>query len=320
MQEVFSRKPKSGEPWDVIIIGSGPSALTAAIYTTRGAASTLIIAGETWGGQLMLTTTVDNFPGFPQGIEGPELMTLMRTQATRFGGEWLEKNATAVDFLQRPFKVIVGDTQYLARSVIVATGAETKWLGIPGEVRLRGRGISSCAPCDAPFFKGKTVAVVGGGDSAMEEALVLSKYASKVYLIHRRDTFRASQAMQAKVKSIKKIEIIWDTEVLEAMGEHTLEKLKLQTKGKPVWELALSGLFVAIGHDPATRPFAGQLNLDMKGYITPKPQNHAKSATGVEGIFVAGDVHDYYYKQAITAAAFGCMAAMDALHYLDQIR
>ncbi len=318
MQEVFSPKPKSGDPWDVIIIGSGPSAMTAAIYTTRGAASTLIIAGENWGGQLMLTTTVDNFPGFPKGIEGPDLMTLMRAQAVRFGGEFLERNATAVDFSHKPLKVMVGDEQYLAQSVIVATGAETKWLGIPGESRLRGRGISSCAPCDAPFFKDKIVAVVGGGDSAMEEALVLSKYASKIYLIHRRDAFRASQAMQKKVKNNKKIEIVWDTEVLEAIGEQSLEKLKLRTKNKPEWELAVSGLFVAIGHDPATKPFVNQLTLDAKGYVTPKPQNYAKSATGVEGVFVAGDVHDYRYKQAITAAAFGCMAAMDALHFLDK--
>jgi len=346
MKEVFSEKPKAGEPWDVIIIGSGPSALTAAIYTTRGAASTLIIGGDSWGGQLMLTTTVDNFPGFPKGIQGPDLMSEMRAQATRFGGEFLEKNVTSVDFSQKPLKVATNDTEYLARSVIVATGAETKWLNIPGEDKLRGRGISSCAPCDAPFFKDKVVAVVGGGDSAMEEALVLTKYATKVFLIHRRAELRASHAMQEKVKNHGSIEIIWDTEVMEAMGEQALEKLKLKTNANSqmglrlksegvssfggnvtetageliLWELPVGGMFVAIGHSPATKIFAGQINLNPKGYVEPKPgeTGYPKSSTGVEGVFVAGDVHDYHYKQAITAAAFGCMAGMDALNYLDK--
>jgi len=346
MKEIFSQKPKPGEPWDVIIIGSGPSALTAAIYTTRGAASTLIIGGDAWGGQLMLTTTVDNFPGFPKGVQGPELMARIKAQAERFGAEFIDKNATSVDFLQNPLKVAVGDTEYLSKSVIIATGAETKWLGVPGEDKLRGRGISSCAPCDAPFFKDKKVAVVGGGDSAMEEALVLTKYATKVYLIHRRNELRASHAMQEKVKNCKKIEIIWDTEVVEAVGQQALEKLKLKTKAESqqgnilnadgakkysgnvlestqehlLWELPVNGMFVAIGHIPSTKIFAGQVDLDPKGYVSPKPGEggYPKSSTNKKGVFVAGDVHDYYYKQAITAAAFGCMAAMEVLNFLDK--
>lgn len=347
MQEVFTQKPSPGEPWDVIIIGSGPSALTAAIYTTRGAASTLIVGGDSWGGQLMLTTTVDNFPGFPEGIQGPELMERIRAQAERFGAEFIERNATSVDFSQIPLKVRVDAEEYLSKSVIIATGAETKWLGVPGEDKLRGRGISSCAPCDAPFFKDKIVAVVGGGDSAMEEALVLTKYAIKVYLLHRRSELRASQAMQEKVKNNEKIEIIWDSEVVEAIGREALEKLKLKTKadsqqGKILaaegakkyhgnvlmeteedllfWELPVDGMFVAIGHSPSTKIFAGQVDLDPKGYIHPKAGEggYPKSSTNKKGVFVAGDVHDYYYKQAITAAAFGCMAAMEVLDYLDK--
>src|SRR3989304_5384667 len=214
----FASKPREGDPWEVAIIGSGPASFTAAIYTTRGAASTLMLGGEKWGGQLMLTTTVDNYPGFPEGVQGPDLMSAMRKQAQRFGAEVVEKNVTAVDFAGKPFKLTAGGKEYLATSIIIATGAETNWLGIPGEDRLRGRGVSSCAPCDAPFFKNKNVAVIGGGDSAMEEALVLTKYATKVTIIHRRGEFRASKAMQTKVFDLEhegKIKVIWDTEVTE---------------------------------------------------------------------------------------------------------
>ena len=301
--------------WDVLIIGSGPASLTCAIYTTRGAASTLVLAGEVWGGQLMLTTKIDNFPGFPDGIEGPDLMANMRKQAERFGSTILNKSVTNVDFTKTPFEVFVGEEKYLAKTVVVATGAQTTWLGVPGERELIGRGVSTCAPCDAPFFKGKVVAVVGGGDTAMEEVSVLTKYASKVYLIHRRDTFRASFAMQEKIKSNPNIEIIWTTEVTKVNGDGRVESLSLKNnKTNEVSELKVDGLFVAIGHKPNSDLFRGQVETDEKGFI--KVQEGSR--TNLQGVFVAGDVHDYRYKQAITAAGFGCMAALDTLKYLAE--
>src|SRR3972149_6146410 len=264
----FAKKPEGDEPWDVAIIGSGPAALTSAIYTTRGAASTIILGGEIWGGQLMLTTTVDNFPGFPDGVEGPDLMRLMREQAERFGAEFIQKNVESVDFNKNPRELIAGGTKYSSRTVIIATGASDKWLGVPGEKELIGRGVSTCAPCDAPFFKGKKVAVVGGGDSAMTEALVLTKYATDVIIIHRRDQFRASAAMQQKVFANSKIKVLWNTEVTQVVGQSKVEKL---------------------------------LTKNNK-----------------DGVFVAGEVHDQHYKQAVTTAGFGCMAGMDALRHLDK--
>jgi len=336
----FAPKPKEGEPWDVVIIGSGPAGLTTAIYTTRGAASTLIIGGDKWGGQLMLTTEVDNYPGFSQGIQGPELMQEMRKQAERFSAEFVEKNAKEVDFSKRPFEVATGDAKYFAKSIIIATGTETRWLGVPGENKLRGRGVSSCAPCDAPFYKDKNVVVIGGGDAAMEEALVLTKYAKSVTLVHRRDEFRASRAMQKKVFSNQKINTIWDTQVQEIKGEQKIEKVLFKTKlnseqekalkegkvnvlqvnqieekeGFLHWETLIEGLFVAIGHVPSTEIFEGKIELDEKGYIKVKE----RSKTSLDGVFVSGDVHDINYKQAVTAAGFGCMAAIDALKYLDK--
>ncbi len=312
------QKPDQGQPWDVAIIGGGPAALTAAIYTTRGNASTLIFAGDAWGGQLMLTSTVDNFPGFPEGIEGPELMDKMRKQAERFGAELLTEQAERLLLDKQPFTIHSGDKTYEARSIIFATGAETKWLGIPGEDRLRGRGVSSCAPCDAPFFKDKVVAVVGGGDSAMEEALVISKYAREVILLHRRNEFKASAAMQEKVKANKKIRIEWNTEVLEVLGESKLEKAKLKTIDKGEWELALDGVFVAIGHTPSTTLVRDAITLDEVGFIKPTPTDHTQMSTNIPGVFVAGDVHDHHYKQAITAAGFGAMAALETLSFLDK--
>lgn len=313
----LTQKPQKGEPWDVVIIGSGPAGFTAAIYATRGAVSTLILGGEAWGGQLMLTTDVDNYPGFPKGIQGPDLMAKMRKQAERFGAEFREKKVEAVDFKQKPFKLTAGGQEYLGKTVLIASGAETKWLGIPGEDKLRGRGISSCAPCDAAFFKGKKVAVIGGGDAAMEEALVLTKYTDSVTIIHRKDEFRASAAMQKKVFDNKKIKVIWDTVVEEFIGSEKLEKLKLKnTKTGKISELAANGVFVAIGHRPSTGIFKGQIELDEKGYIV--VNDHTK--TNIAGVFVAGDVHDYSYRQAITAAGFGCMAAMEALKYLDELK
>ena len=301
--------------WDVLVIGSGPASLTCAIYTTRGAASTLVLAGENWGGQLMLTTKVDNFPGFPDGTPGPLLMNNMRQQAERFGAEIINKSVTNVDFTKTPFEIFVGEEKYLARSVAIATGAQTTWLGVPGEKDLIGRGVSTCASCDAPFFKNKIVAVVGGGDTAMEEANVLTKYASKVFLIHRRDTLRASAAMQAKVRKNPNTEIIWNTEVTKINGKDKVEGLSLRNnKTNETSELAVDGLFVAIGHKPESEIFKGIIETDERGFI--KIQEGSK--TNVPGVFVAGDVHDYRYKQAITAAGFGCQAAMDALKYLEE--
>ena len=315
MEEALVEKPKQGEPWDVAIIGSGPASLTAAVYTTRGAASTLILGGEKWGGQLMLTTEVDNYPGFPQGIQGPELMQNMRKQAERFGTEFIEKNVEIVDFSNSPFKLTAGGQKYLAKTVIIATGAETNWLGIPGEDKFLGRGISSCAPCDAPFFKNKKVVVIGGGDSAMEEVLVLAKYATSITIVHRRNEFRASKAMQEKVLSNPKIKVLWDTEVVEFKGNQQLGKVVLKNnKTSKTSELVVDGAFVAIGHSPSTQKFKGSIELDEKGYIVVR--DHIK--TNIPGVFVAGDVHDYHYRQAITAAGFGCMAGMDTLKYLDK--
>lgn len=304
--------------FDTAIIGSGPAGLTAGIYTTRGAASTVLFAGENWGGQLMLTSLVENYPGFPEGIMGPDLMAAMRKQAENLGTKIINQNVTAFNFTKSPFELTTGDgTKYLAKSVIVATGAETKWLGVPGEKELIGRGISSCAPCDAPFFKGKNVAVIGGGDSAMEEALVLSKFANKVTVIHRRKEFKASEIMQQKVKADPKISIIWNKQVIEALGTNKLEKIILEdieTKAKE--EFILDGMFVAIGHIPACIQFDGILDLNEKGYLKRIPKDGFITSTSKDGVFTAGDVHDEHYKQAITAAGFGCMAALDVLKYL----
>ena len=299
--------------WDVAIIGSGPAGLTAGIYAVRGAASTVILGGEIWGGQLMLTSLVDNFPGFSDGIMGPSLMENMKKQALRFGAEFIPKNVTEVDFNKTPFKLTTSDSDFFAKTVIIATGAETKWLGVPREKELIGRGISSCAPCDAPFFKEKDVLVVGGGDSAMEEALVLTKFASKVTIIHRRSEFKASKAMQEKVFTNKKISVIWNTEILEVIGSTKFEGLKVKNiTSNEVSEIKADGMFVAIGHTPSSEIFKGKLELDEKGYI----KVHSGTKTNIPGVFVLGDVHDFTYKQAVTAAGFGCMAGMDTLKYL----
>jgi thioredoxin reductase (NADPH) len=318
----FSKKPNAGEPWDVVVVGSGPAGLTAGIYTTRGAASTLILAGESWGGQLMLTTDVDNFPGFPNGIKGPDLMNAMRAQVERFGAEFLQESATEIDFTKEPkeLKTTSGKT-YFAKTIIITTGAETKWLGVPGEDKLRGRGISSCAPCDAPFFKDKRVIVVGGGDAAMEEALVLTKYTKDVTIVHRRKEFKASAAMQTRVFNEEKngkIKILWSKEVTEFLGENKLEKVILKdSESGATSEMPIDGVFVAIGHTPTTSIYKG-IDLDEKGYVRKNEDEGFHTLTNVKGVFTAGDVHDFHYKQAITAAGFGCMAGLDALKYLDK--
>ncbi|HKC04990.1 MAG TPA: thioredoxin-disulfide reductase [Patescibacteria group bacterium] len=316
-QQIFSPRPNDAKgPWDIAVIGSGPAGLTASIYATRGAASTIIFGGEVWGGQLMLTTNVDNFPSQP-GVLGPDLMGKMREHSVMFGAEFLQKNVNSIDVSKSPFELTVGSEIYTAKSIIVSTGAETKWLDVPGLSKLVGRGVSSCAPCDAPFFKDKKVAVIGGGDSAMEEALVLTKYALEVTIIHRREAFKASAAMQQKVLNNPKIKVLWNTEVVEIVGNEKLEKLLLKNnKTNETSELILDGLFIAIGHTPSTMIFQGKIELDARGYVVAKD----RTKTSVPGIFVAGDVEDYNYKQAITAAGFGCMAAMDTLKYLEEFR
>lgn len=303
--------------FDAIIIGSGPAGLTAAIYTTRAALSTLIVGGARWGGQLMLTTDVENFPGFPEGIQGPDLMLRMRKQAERFGAIFLEQDVESADFSAKDgtFSVDADGKSYGAKSVIVATGADTLWLGLPSEQKFIGRGVSSCAPCDAPFFRDKNVIVVGGGDSAMEEALVLTKYATSVTIVHRKDKFRASDIMQKKVLENPKIKVLWNNEVVEILGDQKVTGVKLKNnKTNEVSEMPVDGIFVAIGHSPSTKIFVGQLELDEKGYM--KVYDHTK--TSLPGVFVAGDVHDYHYRQAITAAGFGCMAGMDVEKWLEE--
>lgn len=300
--------------YDVIIIGSGPAGLTAAIYTTRANLKTLIIGGLKWGGQLMLTTEVENFPGFPEGVMGPDLMLRMRKQAEKFGAEFIENDFTSADFTKKPFKVVSGDKTYETKSVILATGADTKWLGVPGEMEKIGRGISTCAPCDGPFFREKDIIVVGGGDSAMEEAIVLTRYAKSVTLVHRRDNFRASKIMVDKAKSEPKIKFILDTQISKVLGEDKVTGVELTNlkTGKKT-EMPIDGVFVAIGHIPNTSVFKG-IDLDENGFI--KVYEHTK--TNVDGVFVAGDVHDVHYKQAITAAGFGCMSALELEKWLGK--
>jgi thioredoxin reductase (NADPH) len=300
----------------VIIIGSGPSGLTAAIYTSRANFDTTVIAGYQAGGQLMLTSEVENFPGFPQGIDGPELMGHMRQQAERFGSRIVDLDATGVDFSASPHKVFTDEGTFEAEVVIVATGASALWLNLPSETRLRGRGVSGCATCDGFFFREKEIAVVGGGDSALEEALFLTRYASKVTLVHRRERFRASRIMQQRVMSHPKIEIIYDTVIDEVLGENKVEGLQLRhQKTGEVSRLAVQGLFVAIGHQPNTAIFRGQLAMNEQGYLLTRNE----SETTVPGVFVAGDVYDYRYRQAITAAGSGCKAALDAEKYLEHL-
>lgn len=300
--------------YDVIIIGSGPAGLTAGIYTTRASLKTLIIAGVKWGGQLQLTTLVENYPGFPNGIQGPDLMTAMRKQAEKFGAEIIDADFSNADFSKKPFTVFAGEKSFEGKSVIIATGADTRWLGVTGEEEKIGRGVSSCAPCDAPFFKDKNVIVVGGGDSAMEEALVLTKFAKEVTLIHRRDSFRASQIMQDKVKTNPKIKILFNSEIVEILGKEKVERVKLtNNKTGEVTTLPIDGVFVAIGHLPNTNAFKG-IDIDEEGFI--KVYEHTK--TNIEGVFVAGDVHDNHYKQAVTAAGFGCMASLEAERWLRE--
>ncbi len=300
--------------YDVIIIGSGPAGLTAALYTTRANLKTLVIAGSKWGGQLMLTTDVENYPGFPDGIQGPELMQKMRAQAERFGAEIIDRDFVKGDFSKRPFTVSTAEENYQGKSVIIATGAETKWLGVPGEKEHIGRGVSSCAPCDAFFFKGKNVIVVGGGDSAMEEALVLAKFATNITLVHRSANFKASEIMLNRVKENPKIKMILNSEIKEILGQEKVTSIRLfNNKTSQTSEIPIDGIFVAIGHIPNTKIFQG-VEQDERGFI--KVFNHYR--TNIEGVFVAGDVHDAEYKQAVTAAGFGCAAALETERWLEE--
>jgi thioredoxin reductase (NADPH) len=304
----------SSKSYKVVIIGSGPAGLTAGLYSARANLKPLVIAGLTFGGQLMLTTEVENFPGFPQGIQGPELMQNMVAQAERFGAEIVYEDAQEVDLSARPFKISTGKETYTAETLIIATGASTLWLGLPSEEKFRGRGVSSCATCDGFFFKGKEIIVVGGGDSAMEEANYLTKFASKVTIVHRRDQFRASKIMQDRVLSNPKVTVMYNTVVEEFLGDEKLHAVKLKDANTgQAKELAVEGAFIAIGHKPNTEMFKGLLDLDEKGYLIPVETTRTK----IEGVFVAGDVRDFRYRQAITAAGMGCMAAMDAEKYLE---
>lgn len=302
--------------YDVIIIGSGPAGLTAAIYTTRADLKTLVISGVKWGGQLMLTTEVENFPGFPEGIQGPELMQNMRKQAERFGAEFVDDDFTSADFSNKQFKITANDKVYEGKSVIIATGADTKWLGVKGEMEKIGRGVSSCAPCDAFFFRNKNVIVVGGGDSAMEEALVLTKFATTVTLVHRKDSFKASEIMQKRVKEHPKVKIMFTSEVTEILGETNVTGVKIKNNQTgEINEMPIDGVFVAVGHIPNTKVFK-DIELDEMGFI----KVHDHFLTNKEGVFAAGDVHDAHYKQAITAAGYGCAAALEAQKWLEGIK
>lgn len=298
----------------VIIIGSGPAGYTAAIYAARASLKPLVFAGNEPGGQLMITSEVENYPGFPDGIMGPELMESMKQQAQRFGADVVLESVTAVDFTRKPFKIISYDMEYYADAVIIATGASDKWLGLESELRLRGRGVSACATCDGPFFKGKDVVQVGGGDAALEEALFLSRMVNSVTVVHRRDQLRASKIMQERALANPKIRFIWNSVVEEVLGQDTVKGVRLRNVvTNETTQMACQGVFIAIGHEPNTKIFEGQLELDEKGYI--KTRNH--TFTSVAGVFAAGDVQDHRYRQAVTAAAFGCMAAMDAEKYLE---
>ncbi len=300
----------------VIIIGSGPAGYTAAIYSARANLKPVLFEGDEPGGQLMTTTDVENYPGFADGVMGPEMMQVFRKQAERFGTRMISKRVDKVDFSKRPYKVWVDGQEYQAQTVIISTGATAKLLNIESEKKFWGKGVSACATCDGAFFKDVEVAIVGGGDTAMEEALFLTRYATKVHVIHRRDTFRASKIMADRVLNHEKISVIWNSEVEEVFGDRIVRGVKIKnTKDGSISELPVEGLFVAIGHKPNTDIFKGQIDLNDVGYILTKPDS---TFTNVDGVFACGDVQDPVYRQAVTAAGTGCMAAIDAERWLEK--
>jgi thioredoxin reductase (NADPH) len=299
---------------ELIIIGGGPAGYTAALYAARADLEPLVIEGFNWGGQLMITSDVENYPGYPDGVMGPEMMADLRRQAERFGATFVTDDVTRVDLSGPPHRVYVGDDEYVARAVVIATGASARWLGIESETRHKGRGVSACATCDAAFFRDKDVYVVGGGDSAFEEALFLMKFASRVHLVHRRDEFRASRIMVDRAEQNEKLDFVLNAVVDEIVGDLKVEALKLRsTVSDETWEVPADGLFVAIGHDPNTALFLDQLDHDENGYLVTQP---GSTLTNIAGVFAAGDVQDHTYRQAVTAAGSGCMAALDAERFL----
>lgn len=304
---------------NVIIAGSGPAGYTAALYTARASLKPLLIKGLEVGGQLTTTTDVENFPGFPEGVLGPELMSLMEKQAKTFGTNFVSGNVKKVDLSSQPFQVFTRQGLYLTHSLIISTGASAQYLGVKGEKEYLGRGVSACATCDGFFFKGCEVCVVGGGDTAMEEALFLTRFAQKVWIIHRRDSFRASPIMANRSLSHEKIEVLWNTELLEVIGNENKTSVKevklINNKTNKTTHLPVEGVFIAIGHRPNTNVFKDQIEMDQKGYIV---TSGSSTRTSVEGVFAAGDVQDSLYRQAVTAAGSGCMAAIDAQHWLEE--
>jgi thioredoxin reductase (NADPH) len=302
---------------NLIIIGGGPAGYTAALYAARANLAPLVIEGFNWGGQLMITSDVENYPGYPDGIMGPEMMADFRRQAERFGTEFVTDDVTSVDFSERPFKVVVDREEYRANAVIIATGASARWLGLPGEQTYQGRGVSACATCDGAFFRDRELIVVGGGDTAMEEATFLTRFATKVTVVHRRDEFRASKVMLDRARNHEKIEFVTNAVIDDIKGEGKVESVVLRdTENGNTWEQKVDGVFVAIGHDPNTKLFVDQLDHDDAGYLVTKP---GTTQTNIDGVFAAGDVQDHTYRQAITAAGSGCMAALDAERFLAEL-
>lgn len=312
-----SRQEKKKTKYDVIIIGAGPAGYTAGIYCSRARHDTLIISGILPGGQLMNTTDVENYPGFADGIMGPDLMITMRKQTERMGTTIIDDEVIDVDFRHRPFKILTASEEYECKAVIIATGASPRKLGLPSEITFGGKGVSYCATCDGPFFRNQEIIVVGGGDSAIEEGTFLTKFGSKVHMIHRREQLRASKVMQERAMSNPKIQFHWNSEITDIQGDQKVQKAILKNiKTGQSTTLTVGGIFVAIGHTPNTKIFENQVELDSQGYIVLKD----RTKTNVEGVFAAGDVHDHRYRQAITAAGFGCMAAIDVDRYLTETK